>query len=166
MALIKCPECGKENVSDTAAACPNCGYDIRKYIYLKKSKQANLYRQKMQETPEYKALQERKNNILQQLSSLPTIRAKAPRNGVVINCLGIVISILLGIIIGVSSGSIIAFVISWLAFTFATVFLSEKYERIPKNNQKFEENEETKRRLLLEEKEIEDKMRDLTSLKE
>lgn len=31
MALIKCPECGKE-VSDKAAACPNCGLGIREYI--------------------------------------------------------------------------------------------------------------------------------------
>lgn len=29
MALIKCPECGKE-VSDKAAACPNCGHPIAK----------------------------------------------------------------------------------------------------------------------------------------
>ena len=27
MALIKCPECGKE-VSDKAASCPNCGYPL------------------------------------------------------------------------------------------------------------------------------------------
>ena len=27
MALIKCPECGKE-VSDKASSCPNCGYPI------------------------------------------------------------------------------------------------------------------------------------------
>lgn len=27
MALIKCPECGKD-VSDRAAACPNCGFPI------------------------------------------------------------------------------------------------------------------------------------------
>ena len=27
MALIKCPECGKE-VSDKAAACPNCGFPV------------------------------------------------------------------------------------------------------------------------------------------
>ena len=27
MALIKCPECGKE-ISDKATACPNCGYPI------------------------------------------------------------------------------------------------------------------------------------------
>lgn len=28
MALIKCPECGKENVSDSAEMCPNCGCPI------------------------------------------------------------------------------------------------------------------------------------------
>lgn len=25
MALIKCPECERENVSDSAVKCPNCG---------------------------------------------------------------------------------------------------------------------------------------------
>ena len=28
MALIKCPECGKD-VSDQAPACPNCGYILK-----------------------------------------------------------------------------------------------------------------------------------------
>ncbi len=32
MALIKCPECGRENVSDTAKACPGCGYDIKEHF--------------------------------------------------------------------------------------------------------------------------------------
>lgn len=32
MALITCPECGKENVSDSAIACPNCGFPIAKHI--------------------------------------------------------------------------------------------------------------------------------------
>ena len=27
MALIKCPECGKE-ISDTAKQCPNCGHPL------------------------------------------------------------------------------------------------------------------------------------------
>ena len=31
MALVVCPECGKQ-VSDQAEACPNCGYPISKYI--------------------------------------------------------------------------------------------------------------------------------------
>ena len=29
MALVKCPECGRERVSDTAEACPDCGYNVR-----------------------------------------------------------------------------------------------------------------------------------------
>lgn len=32
MALIKCPECGKE-VSDKAYNCPNCGYPFDEYDY-------------------------------------------------------------------------------------------------------------------------------------
>lgn len=35
MALIKCPECGKE-VSDTAVNCPECGFNIRGYVVHKK----------------------------------------------------------------------------------------------------------------------------------
>lgn len=31
MALVKCPECGKENVSNEAEMCPNCGYNLKKY---------------------------------------------------------------------------------------------------------------------------------------
>lgn len=31
MALIKCPECGKD-VSDTADVCMNCGFSIRKWM--------------------------------------------------------------------------------------------------------------------------------------
>ena len=32
MALVKCPECGKENVSDTAESCPECGYAIKEHF--------------------------------------------------------------------------------------------------------------------------------------
>ncbi len=32
MALIKCPECGKEKVSDTAMSCPECGFNIHNYV--------------------------------------------------------------------------------------------------------------------------------------
>lgn len=31
MSLIKCPECGKEKVSDTADSCPECGFGIKSY---------------------------------------------------------------------------------------------------------------------------------------
>ena len=32
MALINCPECGKEMVSDSAESCPSCGFKIKKYF--------------------------------------------------------------------------------------------------------------------------------------
>ncbi len=32
MALISCPRCGRENVSDRANFCPNCGFAIRDYV--------------------------------------------------------------------------------------------------------------------------------------
>lgn len=32
MALINCPECGKEGVSDSAISCPNCGFPIANHI--------------------------------------------------------------------------------------------------------------------------------------
>ena len=31
MALVKCPECGRENVSNTAKCCPGCGYNIKEH---------------------------------------------------------------------------------------------------------------------------------------
>jgi hypothetical protein len=32
MALTKCPECKKENVSDSADSCPQCGYPIKSHF--------------------------------------------------------------------------------------------------------------------------------------
>lgn len=32
MALVKCPECGREKVSDSAIACPDCGFGIKEYF--------------------------------------------------------------------------------------------------------------------------------------
>ena len=32
MALVKCPECGREKVSDTATTCPDCGFNVREHF--------------------------------------------------------------------------------------------------------------------------------------
>ncbi len=32
MALTQCPECGRENVSDSAEKCPDCGFGIKAYF--------------------------------------------------------------------------------------------------------------------------------------
>lgn len=39
MALVKCPECGREKVSDSAEACPDCGYGIKQYYIQKKEEE-------------------------------------------------------------------------------------------------------------------------------
>ena len=39
MALLKCPECGKENVSDTAVSCPDCGFSIQDYVKAKQDEE-------------------------------------------------------------------------------------------------------------------------------
>ncbi len=48
MALVKCPECGKE-VSDTAYACPNCGYSVKVHFdNLKRKKQAEIRKKQLE----------------------------------------------------------------------------------------------------------------------
>ena len=55
MSLIKCPECGRENVSDTATACPNCGFNISNYYQTQQNamnnQQAAQYQQPVQQMP-------------------------------------------------------------------------------------------------------------------
>ncbi len=49
MALIKCPECGKENVSDSAISCPECGYAIKAHfdeIHIEEQRIAKLKQKK------------------------------------------------------------------------------------------------------------------------
>ena len=49
MALIKCPECGRENVSDSAEMCPDCGYGIKAHFDKIRSEQQRreLYERKL-----------------------------------------------------------------------------------------------------------------------
>lgn len=70
MALIKCPECGKENVSDMAESCPSCGYGIKAHftkikleeIRLKSEKQAEIRKQEF-ETEQKRRQEERIKSI-------------------------------------------------------------------------------------------------------
>lgn len=48
MALINCPECGREKVSDSAEMCPDCGYNIKKHFENKQIQQRHI-NQKTQE---------------------------------------------------------------------------------------------------------------------
>ena len=59
MSLIKCPECGKENVSDSAEVCPRCGFTIKKYyeneinkgcIIKEQEKKKSVHQEKIKKT--------------------------------------------------------------------------------------------------------------------
>ena len=42
MALIKCPECGKE-ISDKAKTCIGCGFPLESYMYREKQKEKGAF---------------------------------------------------------------------------------------------------------------------------
>lgn len=56
MALVKCPECGKENVSDSAVACPACGYGIKEHYERLRKEQEKI---RLQEEAKKKAEEKR-----------------------------------------------------------------------------------------------------------
>lgn len=51
MALIQCPECGRDNISDSATACPSCGFNVKQYVdeVNQKIKEQELWDQKYKE---------------------------------------------------------------------------------------------------------------------
>ena len=58
MALVKCPECGREKVSDSAEMCPDCGYGIKAYYarqreveYAKKQREQKIAKVTMPSPP-------------------------------------------------------------------------------------------------------------------
>lgn len=55
MALIHCPECSRE-VSDSASACPNCGFDLTEYKTKPFTKVVNPLQSKMDSGYEYTSL--------------------------------------------------------------------------------------------------------------
>ena len=78
MALIKCPECGKE-VSDQAESCPNCGYGIRKNVKTdpiaeKEGGWTSSPAQQVSKAPDIKSLNTKEKN--ENKESLPVNKTK------------------------------------------------------------------------------------------
>lgn len=74
MALIKCPECGRENVSDSAASCPNCGYGLKVHFERVK-KEEKQKEQKRKEEEEWRIKQvEEKRREEERIKSVPQLK--------------------------------------------------------------------------------------------
>lgn len=58
MALVKCPECGRENIPDSEENCPNCCYGIKAYYDLIKHEEEKQEQAKQEQIRQEKAKQE------------------------------------------------------------------------------------------------------------
>lgn len=67
MALVKCPECGKENISDAAPVCPSCGYGIKEHFEKVKEKKALAEKQQK----ELETIQKNYKNRLSEIDNMP-----------------------------------------------------------------------------------------------
>lgn len=86
MALVKCPECGRENVSDSADACPDCGYGIKAHFEKIKREEERKERDRKAEEERKKAEIEAKRLKEEQIKSVP--KPSKPR----ISIVGLVVS--------------------------------------------------------------------------
>lgn len=91
--LIKCPECGRESVSDSAEACPDCGYGIKAHFDKLKMKE-DIKRQKQRAEEEKRILEIKiKQQEEQRIRSVPKpSKPKVSKIGLFIGTLIILLS--------------------------------------------------------------------------
>lgn len=71
MALVKCPECGREKVSDTAEVCPDCGYGVKAHFERIKAEEEIKQHEIEQQAIEKKLQEEQEEEIQRQIDSMP-----------------------------------------------------------------------------------------------
>lgn len=121
MALIKCPECGREKVSDSAEMCPDCGYGIKAHFQEIERKKL-LEQQKLEREKQYeesKRIREEKER-----AELDTIKMpRKPSIGQSLLVFGIVFApfMLGGLILPYGIGFWF-FLIMWLIVAFSSYY--------------------------------------------
>lgn len=108
MALVKCPECGHENVSDSAEMCPYCGYGIKKHYEDIKKMQEEKERNKLLKE-EYKKREEMRQidlEIRAQSVDIPSHRPIMTRWQV-----GGVVAIVLGVLLIICKSWVLAIIL-------------------------------------------------------
>lgn len=74
MALINCPECGRENVSDSAESCPNCGYGIKAHFEKIKQEEERKERLRRSEEEKRNAEMEAQKQYEERIRSVPQLQ--------------------------------------------------------------------------------------------
>lgn len=78
MALIKCPECGREKVSDNAEACPNCGYGIKAHFEKIRKEEERLKEEEMRKKEYERLAEERERELQTEIAAMPAPRKPFP----------------------------------------------------------------------------------------
>lgn len=78
MALVKCPECGKENVSDSAQMCPNCGYGIKAHFEKIRQEEEERQREEKRKKEEQRIREERARVEQAKIASMPAPKKPFP----------------------------------------------------------------------------------------
>ena len=80
MALVTCPECGREKVSDSATACPDCGYGIKEHFDKIKAREAaernRIEEQKRVEKAKQEAEEKRRVQEQERIEQAPQRQAQ------------------------------------------------------------------------------------------
>lgn len=134
--LVKCPECGKRNVSSETNRCPRCGYNVYEYYFLKNNQERIKRLEKIKSSAEYQRLQNRAEQLRKELNDLKNQKNKEmfQQNGSDgnVGCgliIGIVIAILIGSIVGGVYGFFLGFLLIIIVFPVSTDFLDTFQEK-------------------------------------
>jgi len=157
MALIKCPECGRENVSDKAEMCPDCGYGIKAHFdEIEREKEAE--RKKLEEEKEMEELQKWKEEREQ--AELNTIKMpEKPNLGKIllkgsiiplipVVCIGPVALTGIGFFVAVFNIIFWFLTIIWLWLSFSKYNDEVKgYERAQQDFEKYQKEELSRKKM-------------------
>lgn len=132
MALIKCPECGKERVSNTAEKCPDCGFAIARYVKQEQWKIKNeeeKARIAEKEIEEYEKLKPEMERVMREIDNMPLpqkpsyLKMFFTGDGKVLSWLAIIVFVILIILIAsIPSGANLLFILLLIADIMFLIF--------------------------------------------
>ena len=99
MALVKCPECGRERVSDTAEACPDCGYNVRAHYERVKEENEKRLEEEKETASKEESISEKQNEWMESGRYLENGFQIQQKDIILMSVLGIItILLLVGIV--------------------------------------------------------------------
>lgn len=94
MSLVKCPECGKENVSDTAECCPSCGYGIKAHFTKIKMEEIRRESERQAEIRKKEFEAEQKRRQEERIKSVPKLEKPQLTAPIVVSVISVLIMLL------------------------------------------------------------------------